>query len=87
MRKPRIPPSPRSYTPNDWYWVVGTVNPGFVFSSAGAAYVPVADATYVAWLGRPNDPTRIATPALLRDVIDAVGLPAATAAAALNPPA
>lgn len=54
------------YNPNDWYWSVdgGATR---VWSSASRSYVPVADATYVAWLAGGGLPTKI-TEADLADV-------------------
>ena len=56
------------YTPNNWYWVVaGSVTE--VFSSASGGYVPVADATYQAWLASAGAPTPIATEDELGEVL------------------
>lgn len=57
-----------TYNPANWYWTVAgsTTN---VFSSAVGDYVPVADATYQAWLASGNTPTRIISEAELGDVL------------------
>jgi hypothetical protein len=49
-----------SYTPLNWYWVVGGSTTQ-VYSSASQSYVAVADATYSAWLAAGNKPTVIDT--------------------------
>jgi hypothetical protein len=58
----------------DWYWKVTDSSPGTqVFSSASGSFVPLADATYTAWLAKDggNTPTTIPTIAeLYRDVFD-----------------
>ncbi len=41
------------YTPAHWYWYVGGDHTQ-VFSSASNAYVPISDATFVAWGGTPT---------------------------------
>lgn len=56
------------YSPQNWYWAVGG-DEARVYSSASAAYVPVADATYKAWVDAGNVPTRIDTEANLFDVL------------------
>jgi len=56
------------YRPKDWYWIVaGSATQ--VFSSKAKAYVPVANATYVAWLAKGNMPTTIATEVALFKVL------------------
>jgi len=50
------------------YWVVAGSTTQ-VYSSAVAAYVPVEDATYAAWLIEGHRPTRIASEAELWDVL------------------
>ncbi len=55
----------------DWYWVVGGDNTQ-AWSSRAAAYVPVADAAYQAWLandGHARHPTHIASEADLAEVL------------------
>lgn len=80
------PPPPRpqpmgriAFDPTNWYWAVAT-NPGFVFSSAAAGYVPVTDPTFMAWDAIPgNNPTPIPDEPTLWDVLSAqfpAGLPA-----------
>lgn len=59
-----------SYNPANWYWLVGG-DQSRVWSSAAAAYVPADDATYEAWLGAGNLPTRIASEAELQEVLAA----------------
>ena len=56
------------FNPAIWYWVVaGSATQ--VWSSATLAYVPVADATYQAWLDAGNAATNIASAAELIEVI------------------
>lgn len=56
-----------SYIPTNWYWVVaGSATQ--VFSSASGTYVPITDATYVAWLVTAH-PSRIASEAELIAVL------------------
>jgi hypothetical protein len=57
-----------AYDPKNWYWVVGGSTTQ-VYSSAIGDYVPVADATYVAWLANGNVPTKISTEAGLGAVL------------------
>ena len=57
-----------SYDPSDWYWAVAS-DATRVWSSKQAAYVPVTDAAYVAWLDGENQPTHIASEAELFDVL------------------
>ncbi len=68
---------PRStYTVANWYWLVGG-DATQVYSSAAGAFVPVADATYQAWLAAGHAPTAIDTTQSLSDVLSgAPGLPA-----------
>lgn len=55
------------YNVTNWYWsVAGSVTQ--VYSSAGAQYVPVTDATYSAWLAAGNRATRIINETELQDV-------------------
>jgi hypothetical protein len=81
---------PMQYDPRDWYWIVGGDGPHEpftgddtrVFASARNGYVPVADATYVAWQAaqmaeRGLDPTtRIDTEANLAAVLLPYGITA-----------
>ena len=59
-----------NYNPRNWYWAVGGSTTQ-VYSSAGTAYVPIADATYEAWLAAGGMPTIIDTEANLAGVFDA----------------
>lgn len=66
-----------SYTPVNWYWIVN--GNAQVFSSARAAYFPVNDAAYQAWLKQGNAPTKIDTESNLWEVLADVfpaGIPA-----------
>ncbi len=66
------------YTASNWYWIVAGSTTQ-VFSSARAMYVPVTDATYVAWIAAGGNPTRIASEAELFGVLTdsfPAGLPA-----------
>jgi hypothetical protein len=63
-----------SYNPRDWYWFVGG-DETQAFSSATAAFVAAADATFVAWLAAGGVPTRIDTLANLREVLAQAGVP------------
>ena len=56
------------YSASNWFWSVAEATDR-VYSSARAAYVPVADATYQAWLEEGETPTVIASEAELRDVL------------------
>lgn len=56
------------YNVMDWYWIVAGSTTQ-VFSSKAKAYVPVSNATYVAWLAKGNRPTKISTEAELLDVL------------------
>jgi hypothetical protein len=56
------------YTPSNWYWIVAG-STSQVYSSARAAYVPVTDATYVAWLAAGGRATAIDSEASLQDVL------------------
>ncbi len=50
----------KSYTPANWYWLVGDKSPGTqVYSSAVGDYVLVGDPTYQAWLAAGGSPTPI----------------------------
>lgn len=62
-----------SYTPQNWYWIVGG-STAQVFSSKAGDYVPVADATYAAWLAAGNVPTKIDTEANLGAVLSPYSL-------------
>ncbi len=68
-------PLPASrYNPKNWYWIVaGSITQ--VYSSAIDDYVPVADATYQAWLTAGNKATKIDTAQNLADVLTAAGEP------------
>jgi len=56
------------YNPANWYWIVAGSTTQ-VFSSAVGDYVPVDNATYLAWLAAGNQPTRIVSEAELGDVL------------------
>lgn len=56
------------FDPANWYWIVNG-STAQVYSSAAANYVPVANATYVAWLEAGNLPTRILNEAELGEVL------------------
>jgi len=56
------------YNPRNWYWIVAGSTTQ-VYSSASGDYVPVADATYQAWLAAGGVPTSIASEAELGDVL------------------
>jgi hypothetical protein len=58
------------YNPFNWYWLV-TGNVSQVFSSAAGNYVPVGDATYVAWLNGGSSPSRIVSEQELLEVLAA----------------
>ena len=68
-RRPSIP----LYTPANWYWAVVGSAPGFVFSSARAAYVATDIAEYLAWLAAGNSPTPIGSADELRGVLTMAG--------------
>ena len=71
------------YNPSNWYWNVAK-SATQVYSSASAAYVPISNPAYVAWLSKGNAPTKIAVEADLWGVLAAqhpTGLPAANATA------
>jgi hypothetical protein len=57
-----------AYNPKDWYWIVAGSTTQ-VFSSARQAYVPVTDATYLAWR-ELNFPTQIISEAELIAVLE-----------------
>lgn len=65
-----------NYNPAAWYWTVGG-DATQAYSSAAAAYVPAANAGFVAWLAAGNVPTRIDTAANLNDVLLAAYPPGA----------
>jgi hypothetical protein len=46
------------FNPQNWYWAVGGSTTQ-VYSSVSNTYVPVADATYAAWLAAGNNPAPI----------------------------
>jgi hypothetical protein len=62
------------YSPSNWYWIVAGSTTQ-VWASARCAYVPVTDATYVAWLAAGNSPTNIASANSLWQVLVAQWLP------------
>lgn len=63
----------------NWYWTVAG-DTTRAFSSAAGAYVPSSDATLLAWIGRGNQPTKIALEQDLSDMLTVVGLTGPTAA-------
>ena len=71
-----------NYNVQNHYWVVSESTTQ-VYSSAAAAYVPVTDATYEAWLACGSYPTRIDTEANLKAVF-AQQYPAGWASVALQ---
>jgi hypothetical protein len=77
----------KRYNPADWYWIVAG-NTTQVYSSSRDEYVPLTDATYLAWLAAGNAPTNIDTAANLAIVLfqaDVSGLQiTSTSTAALN---
>lgn len=56
------------FVARDWYWIVAGSTTQ-VYSSARAAYVPISDTAYTAWLGGGGKPTRILSEAELWDVL------------------
>ncbi|MGB8840764.1 MAG: hypothetical protein WCC64_06810 [Aliidongia sp.] len=62
------------YTPSNWYWIiVGSSTQ--VWSSTQLAYVPIADATYTAWLAAGNRATNIGSAAELVQVMQQQAVP------------
>lgn len=58
----------KDYNPLNWYWIVaGSATQ--VYSSAAGDYVPVDDATYVAWKADGTNPTNIASAEELGEVL------------------
>jgi len=58
----------KTYTPENWYWkVAGSTT--HVYSSAVGDYVPVDDATFVAWKSDGTLPTNIASAEELGEVL------------------
>ncbi len=57
----------------NWYWAVAGSTTQ-VYSSAGVAYVPVADATYQAWLATNSRPAKVGTEQELWDALLARGV-------------
>jgi hypothetical protein len=66
------------YNPSNWYWIVAGSTTQ-VWASARCQYVPVADATYVAWLAAGNLPSRIGSVAELVEVLQQQWMPQAIA--------
>lgn len=63
-----MPIIPLPFNASDWYWkVAGSTTQ--VFSSKVGDYVPIADATYAAWLAGGHTPTSIDTEASLGAVL------------------
>jgi hypothetical protein len=65
-----------NYSPSNWYWIVAGSTTQ-VWSSARVQYVPVTDATYVAWLAAGGVPTKIDSAGSLWQVLVAQWLPTA----------
>jgi hypothetical protein len=59
---------PAPFTASDWYWIVAGSTTQ-VYASKIGNYVPVADATYQAWLAAGMEPTKIASEAELGEVL------------------
>jgi hypothetical protein len=59
---------PDTYDPSNWYWTVNG-DETKAYSSAVGDYVPAGNTAFVAWLGRGNSPTRIASEAELGEVL------------------
>jgi hypothetical protein len=56
------------YNPRNWYWrVAGSDTQRY--SSASGVYVPVSDATYLAWVANGGVPTNILNEAELGEVL------------------
>ena len=68
-----MPPIGIPYNPANWYWIVGGSTTQ-VFSSVVGNYVPVTDATYVAWLASGGKPTPIDTEQNLYQVLVNAGV-------------
>ncbi len=65
-----------SYNAANWYWKVGDKSPDTqVYSSAVDDYVPLTNATYVAWLANGGRATPIDTEQNLADVLILAGQP------------
>lgn len=58
----------KEYNPLDWYWVIAG-DETRRFSSASGDYVPVKDATYLAWAADGTQPSRINSEAELGEVL------------------
>lgn len=56
------------YDPKNWYWTVAGDSTQ-VYSSASGSYVPVADATFIAWQSDGAQPTKIDNEASLGAVL------------------
>lgn len=63
-----------AYNPVDCYWVVAGSTTQ-VWSSKRFSYVPLTDATYVAWLAAGNKPSRIGSTEELLEVMQQQVLP------------
>jgi hypothetical protein len=61
-----LPPKP--FRPRNWYWIVNGSTTQ-VYSSAVGNYVPVGNATYLAWLADGNTPSLIDTETNLGEVL------------------
>jgi hypothetical protein len=60
----------KEYNPKNWYWKVNG-DATRVYSSLSGDYVPVANATYVAWKTDGTNPTNIDSEASLGGVLSA----------------
>lgn len=58
----------KTYNPTNWYWIVAGSTTQ-VFSSASGSYVPINDATFVAWKADGTAPTPILNEAELGEVL------------------
>ncbi len=67
-----------SYDPTDWYWIVGGDGTK-VFASKTGDYLPVSDASFVAWTLSGNAPTRIASADELAEVLGSASVRPANA--------
>lgn len=61
------------YNPRNWYWLVA--DNAMPYSSAANAYVQATDPVYMTWRAKSR-PTKIASAALLNDVLTQRGLSA-----------
>jgi hypothetical protein len=57
-----------TYSPENWYWAVSG-DQQEVYASARGIFVPISDATYVAWQDRGNHPTPIGSTSELAAIL------------------